>query len=315
MDKSQLQLIPANVAVNIASTTIFGAKFVEFLDPAAPSSESLSAEQTLDADHVTVEINTIFQRLTSVLAKIEPEKLNETLGAMSSAFNGRGNRFGETLDDLNSYLATLDPSLPSLSHDLAAAPELSSAYADAASDLVKVVDNAGRVSTSIVDEQHNLDAFLVGMIGLADVGNDVLGSNQQALTDVLHLLVPTTDLADRYREALYCTIAGLVPLALSPPMPVPAVVVSVNFTAGVERYRYPQDLPKVAATGGPHCKDMGLPNIPFESRPPFLVADVGSNPWRYGNQGVLLNSDGLKQFLFGPIDGPPRNTAQFGQPG
>ena len=36
---------------------------------------------------------------------------------------------------------------------------------------------------------------------------------------------------------------------------------------------------------------------------------------RYGNQGILLDSDGLKNWLFGPIDGPPRNTAQIGMPG
>ena len=45
------------------------------------------------------------------------------------------------------------------------------------------------------------------------------------------------------------------------------------------------------------------------------MTDTGINPWQYGNQGILLNSDGLKQLLFGPLDGPPRNTAQIGQPG
>ena len=49
--------------------------------------------------------------------------------------------------------------------------------------------------------------------------------------------------------------------------------------------------------------------------PPYVVADIGANQAQYGNQGILLNSDGLKQALFGPIDGPPRNTAQIGQPG
>ena len=43
--------------------------------------------------------------------------------------------------------------------------------------------------------------------------------------------------------------------------------------------------------------------MPAEFRPPFLVADTGANPFKYGNQGILLNSDGLKQWLFGPIDG------------
>ena len=82
-----------------------------------------------------------------------------------------------------------------------------SAYADAAPDLAKIADNATRISQTIVDEQHNLDAFLISTIGLADIGNDVVGGNRQALTDVLHLLVPTTDLADRYHEALTCASA------------------------------------------------------------------------------------------------------------
>ena len=70
----------------------------------------------------------------------------------------------------------------------------------------------------------------------------------------------------------------------------------------------------MAATGGPQCV-AGLPNVPYEARPPFVVADVGWNPGRYGNQGLLVNSDALKNMLFGPLDGPPRNTAQVGQPG
>ena len=82
---------------------------------------------------------------------------------------------------------------------------------------------------------------------------------------------------------------------------------------GAERYRYPGNLPKVAATGGSQCQD--LPRVPQEVPPPFVIADVGTNPQQYGNQQLLLNSDGLKQLLYGPIDGPPRNSFQVGQPG
>ena len=90
---------------------------------------------------------------------------------------------------------------------------------------------------------------------------------------------------------------------------------SAGLTLGVERYRYPADLPKVAAKGGPYCKELGLPELPPEFRPPILISDVGTNPTKYGNQGILLDSEGLKNWLFGPIDGPPRNTAQIGMPG
>jgi hypothetical protein len=35
----------------------------------------------------------------------------------------------------------------------------------------------------------------------------------------------------------------------------------------------------------------------------------------YGNPQLLINSDLLKQLLYGPIAGPPRNSAQVGNPG
>lgn len=73
MDPSQLRFIPANVRVDITSSTVFGAKFVDLVPPAEPSAQRLRAGQTLDGKHVTVEINTVFQQLTSLLSKIEPE--------------------------------------------------------------------------------------------------------------------------------------------------------------------------------------------------------------------------------------------------
>ena len=136
------------------------------------------------------------------------------------------------------------------------------------------------------------------------------------LLHAVHVLLPTTSLLAKYHENISCGLGGIATFATSPPLPVPGVLVSVSFLLGIERYRYPQDLPKVnAKLDRSICKEMGLPNVPFEYVPPMLVADVGANPWRYGNQGILLNSDGLKQFLFGPIDGPPRNTPQIGMPG
>ena len=315
MDPSQLRYIPANVLVDIASTTVFGAKFVQLVPPAEPSAKTMYAGQVLDAGRVTVEINTVFQQLTAVLSQIEPAKLNETLGALASALNGRGHKIGQMLADLDSFLATIDPSLPALSHDIAVSRQVFGAYADAAPDLLTTVGNATRISQTFVDEQRNLDALLISSIGLADIGNDVVGGNRQALTDVLQLLVPTTDLTNEYKQALYCGFAGLLPLAYGSALtlPLPGIVVAASFTLGMDRYRYPTDLPKVAANGGPQCTD--LPRVPFEARPPYVQADIGTDPAKYGNQGILLNSDALKQWLFGPIAGPPRNSAQIGMPG
>lgn len=313
LEPSRLQLIPANVLVNIVATTAFGAKFIQLIPPESPSPQRLRAGQVLDAGRVTVEINSVFQQLTSVLAKIDPAKLNETLGAMATSLNGRGARLGQLFSDLNAFLGKIEPSLPTLSHEIEATADVSDAYADAAPDLITVADRATRISQTLVDEQQNLDALLISSIGLADLGNDVLGTNREKLAEVVHLLVPTTDLTNEYHQALTCSLKGMFPLALQPPTPVPGLEVLGGITLGAERYRYPKNLPKVAAKGGPQCEHE-LP-VAYNTFPPFDVADIGANPWQYGQQGILLNSDGLKQFLYGPLDGPPRNTAQIGQPG
>jgi phospholipid/cholesterol/gamma-HCH transport system substrate-binding protein len=315
MDPEQLSDIPGNVTVDISSSTVFGAKSVELVAPAAPSSTPLVKGQQLDAQRVTVETNTLFQQLTSVLKAVDPVKLNETLGALSGALKGRGEKLGQTVSDFSQLLDELNPSLGNINRDLEVVPVAISGYADTAPELLNVLDSTTRISETVVDQEQNLDGFLVSAIGLADVGNDVVGESRQPLTDLLRMLVPTLSTASQYQENLRCGIQGLAPFARTVPAPKPGVDITAGFTLGVERYRYPQDLPKVAAKSGPSCKDQMLPVVPNNKRPPFLVADVGANPWSYGNQGVLLNSDGLKQALFGAIDGPPRNTAQIGQPG
>jgi phospholipid/cholesterol/gamma-HCH transport system substrate-binding protein len=316
MDRSEMHLIPDNVLVDLTSPTVFGAKFVELVPPAQPSTQSLQAKQVLDSEHVThvtVEVNTVFKQLTAVLGTLDPAKLNETLGAVSQALSGRGEKIGQAFSDLDAFLAKFQPSLPALSHDIAMSAPVFKAYGGASADLVKTLDNTVKISKTIVDEQHNLDTLLISAIGLADVGNDVLGANRKGLTNVFHLLAPTTDLLNEYAPALTCTLKGDAELSRTPPLPEPSIAISASLTFGAERYRYPANLPKVAATGGPHC--MNLPRIPFNSKAKVLIADTGSNPVVYGNPQLLLNFDGLKQLLYGPIDGPPRNPAQVGQQG
>jgi virulence factor Mce-like protein len=306
IDAGQRRMIPANVSVDIASTTVFGAKFVQLIPPDTPAPNSIAAGQVFEAGHVTVEINTVFQQLTSVLAHIDPEKLNETLGAVAAATNGRGQQVGQMLSDLEAFLAKLEPGLPALRDDLAQAPAVLNTYAGAAPALLDTAGNAARISQTLVDEQKNLDGLLVGLIGLSDTGTPVLADNHSALAKSLRLLVPTTSLTSAYHDALTCSVNGFARLAELPDYPAPGVAVSASFLWGTDPYEYPKNLPKVAAKGGPQC--FMLP-VPYEGRPPFVVTDVGANPFEKDRQSVTLNVNTLPQALFGPApvaNGGPR---------
>lgn len=314
IDPDAARIIPANVDALITSSTVFGAKYVELVPPSDPSPEELRAGTEIQGgERVTVELNTVFQKLVAVLGEVDPAKLNQTLGAISTSLKGRGDKFGQTLVDLDSALTKINPALDNLNRVFDVAPLVFDPLAEASPDLMETLANTTRISDTVVEERDSLNTLLLSAIGVADIGTEVLGENRQPIADVMRLLVPTTDLTNEYNRALYCGLGAMLPLANGPGLPLPGAMLLQGFFLGRERYRYPSNLPKVAAKGGPQCTD--LPNVGYEQRPPYVVTDIGANQAQYGNQGILLNSAGLKEALFGPLDGPPRNSAQMGMPG
>ncbi|MCS3880437.1 MCE family protein [Gordonia amarae] len=303
MEPDQLERIPANVGVSIAAPTVFGAKSVELVMPSQPSGSHLRAGQHLSARDVAVEVNTVFQDLTEVLAQIRPAELNSALSAIATGLNGHGDALGQTLVDMNTFLGRVNSQLPSLRALLRQTPDVMKVYADSSLPLLNIMRNTSTVSDAVVTDQQKLDAFLTSVIGLSDTGKKVLGDNGSALAKVLRLLVPTTALTDEYSEALNCSLEGFADLAVSPPADVPGLGLSANFLWGIEPYNM-NDLPKVGAKGGPQC--MGMP-IKYQQRSPFLIADTGADKFHTGRKSLQLNTESLHQMLFGPItDGAPR---------
>lgn len=298
IDRADITRIPGDVTVDISATTVFGAKYIQLVPPARPGTAHLEPGQVFDAENVTVEINTVFEQLTQVLGEIQPEKLNETLGALATAMRGRGDRVGQMMVDLEAFLVKLEPGLPALRADLAMAPEVTRTYADAAPALLETVGNVTELSHTVVSEQQQLDVLLMSLIGLADTGNRVVGAAGPGLVSAMEVLAPTTELTDRYHQALTCALDGLAYLAQVEPVKVPGIGLSANFLWGVEPYRYPEHLPKVAASGGPQCSM--LP-VAYEDFPPFVVTDVGANPQAGPfRSGLTLNTASLAEALFGP---------------
>ena len=146
--------IPSNSIVQIASNTVFGAKAVEFVPPDAPSPASLAPGAHLHAGSVSVEVNTLFQTLVNTLHKINPVELNATLTAVSTGLRNNGDNLGATLSGLNTLLTQLNPTLPTLQSDFQKTADVANVYADAAPDLVTVLDNTPTISKTVVDSRR-----------------------------------------------------------------------------------------------------------------------------------------------------------------
>lgn len=305
INRDQMRYVPSNAPVRIGSTTVFGAKSVEFLAPPQPSGTSLRPGAVVQAESVQLEANTLFQTLIDVLNKINPIHLNATMSALAEGLRGHGDDFGSTMAGLNQYLAELNPKLPTVETLLSQTATVANIYGDAGPDLVTVIDNAPTISKTIVDEKENLNATLLATIGLAEEGSATLEPGaDDYIAAIQRLRAPLKVLGD-YSPEFGCIIQGVAignqrGASILGGMK-PGAMVSSSFVLGVPSYTYPESLPIVNATGGPNCR--GLPNIPSLQyggtffRSPFLVTDNAYIPYEPFTE-VQVDAPSTFQFLF-----------------
>jgi phospholipid/cholesterol/gamma-HCH transport system substrate-binding protein len=305
IDSSQLSYVPSNAQVRIAGNTVFGAKSVEFIPPEQASGSSLRPGSQVQASAVQLEVNTLFQTLTDVLNKIDPVNLNATVTALGEGLRGNGDDLGATLAGLNTYLAQLNPKLPTLQQDLQKTAVVANIYADAAPDLVQVFDHAPTISNTVVDQQDNLNATLLAATGLAQNGTAALEPAADNYIAAIQRLRAPLKVASDYSPEFGCVFEGTA-VAVDTFAPIlggtrPGLFTSSNFLPGAPAYTYPESLPMVNASGGPNCR--GLPNVPTKQyggswyHTPFLVTDNAYVPYQ-PNTELQFDAPATLQFLF-----------------
>jgi phospholipid/cholesterol/gamma-HCH transport system substrate-binding protein len=295
----QIRYIPANVGAQIRASTAFGAKYVDLIYPDHPEPRRLAAGAVLQSRNVTTEVNTVFQNLVGVLDQIEPAKLNAVLAALSEGLRGQGERIGAAITDANQVLLALNPRTETIDRDWRALADFSRTYDVAADDIVSVLDAASTTSTTITGHASALDALLLGTIGFARAGTNLLAPNQRALIDSINILESTAALLFKYNPIYTCTLVGAKWWLDNGGFKnaggngrtevVDAAVLLAN-----DKYNYPDNLPVVAAKGGPGGKP-GCGSLPDASKM-FPVRQLVTNTgWGTGldirpNPGVAAQT-------------------------
>ncbi|WP_169814511.1 MCE family protein [Nocardia pseudovaccinii] len=298
--RSALASIPADVTAEITSNTVFGAKFVSLDAPAQAAAARLAPGAEIDISRVTVEINTVFEQLTNLLRVVDPAQLEATLGALATALQGRGDRLGAAIDHAAGVLAQLNAADPGFAELLRTAAPTTQLYADIAPDLLRTLDALTTTGHSVVDEQRQLSALLISTTAVSNTGSDLLAHNGSGLADLLRLLDPTTALLALYSPEIPCVFRGITAGNASNPAAYagqPGIKMFAGLIPGATPYRYPEDLPKVNATGGPNC--MGLPYTDPVVNVPYMVTDTGANPYDPSRQAIGLRTPDLVSYLLG----------------
>ncbi|MGI9164060.1 MAG: MCE family protein [Mycobacterium sp.] len=256
----QARYIPRNVGAQIRATTAFGAKFVDLIYPQNPSSQTLTAGTVLSSRNTTTEVNTVFENLVGLLKQIDPAKLNSTLTALSEGFRGQGERIGEAITGANQALLEINPRSETLRADWRSLKAASDAFGSAAGDITAVLDAASTTSATISSQASALDALLLNLIGFAQTGTNTLAPNERRLIDAVNVLSPTTGLLRTYDPVLTCTLVG-AQWWLNEGGGLKSIggngysfVADAAVIPGNDKYNFPDNLPIVAAKGGPGGK-------------------------------------------------------------
>jgi phospholipid/cholesterol/gamma-HCH transport system substrate-binding protein len=110
MDPGPFAYLPSNVEAEIKSSTAFGAKYVDLIvPPGEQNAEPIKTGAVLRSRNVTVEVNTVFQNLQSVVQSIDPAKLNSVLSAVAESLRGKGDVIGQAITDANNVLLAVNP--------------------------------------------------------------------------------------------------------------------------------------------------------------------------------------------------------------
>lgn len=274
-------LIPANTQARIRSTTIFGAKYVDLIYPEQPSAQHISAGAVIQSLNVSTEVNTVFQSLVSVLNQIDPPKLNAVLTAVADAVRGRGQSIGEATTATNHLLAQINPRMGTVQQDWRLIKSASDAYGGAAQDLLAAVKSFSTTSATISSHASDLDALLLNSIGFAQAGIDLLAPNYANLVKAINVLEPTADLLMKYNPEYTCMLVGAKSWLDQDSQALGgngySAILDSTFLFSADPYRYPDNLPIVAAKGGPGGKPGcgSLPDVTKNYPVRQLVTNTG----------------------------------------
>ncbi|KRA31081.1 MULTISPECIES: MCE family protein [unclassified Nocardioides] len=309
MKPEMLSAIPVNVHVALRQLTAFGNKAVELSAPKTPSTDHLQAGAVLQASSVSVEVNTLLDRLDSMLGAIRPAQLNSTLRALADSVRGQGEGIGEMIDLSAEYLKKINQDLPQIGRGFDKAAATLDLYREVTPDLLTILANGSITADTIVLKSAQLKRMLLALTSLSYVGEDFLVRNGDALVDLFASSLAATDLLKKYSPVFTCFLQGMdqanVMLEQAFGTKVAGVDSLVTVLHGNKGYENPKNLPVMAANDGPNCHDMPKYDGTYFPESLMIPFDRGGEPNPPGSDAdnLTFNDQPLIVQLFGPLAG------------
>ena len=208
----EIDQIPADVTGSILPKTLFGEKYValEIPEGSTPGGDSLTAGQTIHRTEVSIEVEKVLSDLYPLLRTVQPADLNMTLNAIATALEGRGERLGENLETLDSYLKRLNPQIPEIVEDLRMTAQVSDVYADVMPEVAEILRNTITTTGTFEDLDDKVRTLYRDVAAFSATSRDFLHRNGDNLIRLADLSRQQLRVFAKYAPEYPCLLKGIV---------------------------------------------------------------------------------------------------------
>lgn len=316
---SRLDSIPADVTGSIVPKTLFGEKYVSLVVPDDPSPARLEPGATIERTTVSTEVEEVLSDLYPLLRTVQPAQLNQTLNALATALEGRGDDLGQNIETLDGYLTRINPQLPDLIEDLRLLSQVSDNYTDVLPQIAQIIDDTVLTTGTLEGREAKLQALFEDMSSFAGTAEDFLDANGESLIRLSEVGADQLRVFARYAPEYSCLTRGIVTAGER------QAEAFRDFTLHIVLETLPhqprpyraQDVPRFGEDRGPDC--LHLPHPPWSQENPLRhqpdfddgvdeptgkgISRVAPNPWlQSAGPGSPAETDLLRSLL-GPALG------------
>jgi phospholipid/cholesterol/gamma-HCH transport system substrate-binding protein len=155
-------------------------------------------------------VEKVLSDLYPLLRTVQPAELNQTLNAIATALEGRGNEIGKNLETLNSYLERLNPQIPALVDDLRLTTSVSNTYADVMPQIGDILRNTVTTTGTLESREARLHQLLDDVTRFSGTAQTFLADNGDNLIRLGEVSRAQLRVLARYSTEFPCLLGGLV---------------------------------------------------------------------------------------------------------
>lgn len=211
--ENQMSRIPSSVGVRVVPRTLFGDVYVDLVVPEGVpvSTSGLQPGDKLpvDTSDEAVQLYSLYTEVNVLIDRLEPQKAQQALTALSTALEGRGDDIGRMIDRSVEITEALSPLIESSLASADQVAEIADDIAAATPDMIAGVGAATRVSRTVLDREDSFSSILDASIGLTDSGSVFLQDNEKRIITVTHNGDRVLETVAQGRAGLSRTLEGL----------------------------------------------------------------------------------------------------------